>query len=482
MGSGSGIAADGTGGLRLEDVLALTGQLEVRPLLHQILEVTGRIPGAGNAALVLLGAGGQPVETLGSAGSEEPAVSVVIRHGDQAYARLGVWSRSDEALTETAQEAVTEVAKVAEVAVGNARAYAASERRRDWVQATAELAETLHPPVRIEDTVAAIAGGVRRVARGSLAAVLVDSDQGYDVPATDGTGQERVAELVERLRPELARAQETCELVCLPGDGEGTVTLVPIACERFFGLVVLLIVDGGRGRLIPHVRELLASFAEQASLAIDRAILLQERQDAVVRADRERIGRDLHDVVIQRLFATGMRLQSTRHEDDPDHAQEHVDAAVAELELTIRDIRTTIFELQHERESSLRREIANLAREYAPALGFTPRVRTWGAVDSLVPRPLADHATAVLREALSNIARHASAHRCDIELSVGDGTLSLVVVDDGRGLVGELHESGLSNLRRRAEDLGGALDLETARPHGDQPRGTRLAWRVPLDA
>jgi len=170
-----------------------------------------------------------------------------------------------------------------------------------------------------------------------------------------------------------------------------------------------------------------------------------------------------------------MRLQSTRHEQDPADAQEHVEAAVQELELTIRHIRTTIFELQQGREASLRLEMGKLTREFAPALGFTPELRTWGPVDSLVPTQLADHATAVVREALSNVARHAAAGACVVEVHVDGRTMSLVVTDDGRGLASELYESGLSNLRRRAQDLGGWLSLGPA-----EPRGTRLTWQVPL--
>lgn len=467
------------GGLRLEDVLALTGQLEVRPLLEQILQVSTSIPGAADAALYLLGADGTPVETIGTAREDETAAaSALIRFGDQASARLGVWSDDAGPLPETSMETLAELAQVAEVAVGNARAYAASERRRDWVHATAELAETLHPPVRLEETMAAIAAGVRRVARASFAAVLVPNDHGgFDVPAVDGTHPAR-AELIDSLHEELAEASEDGHLVCV-AHGTGTTAVLPVAAERTPGLLVLLVHERGRGRLIASVRELLVSFADQAALAVDRASVLQERQAAVVRMERERIGRDLHDAVIQRLFATGMRLQSIRHSEDLADAQGSVDEAVEELELTIRHIRSTIFELQHGHEASMRAEVGKLGREFAPALGFDPQVHVWGPVDSLVAPELADQATLVLREALSNVARHAGAGRCTVEVSVDAGVLRLRVEDDGRGLgpESEIVESGLSNLRRRAESLGGSFAVEAA-----EPRGTRLTWRVPLSS
>ena len=470
MSSGSEIEP----GLRLDDVLALTRQLSVRPLLDQILEVGARIPGAGRTAIQLLATDGSPLETFGSPREDRPAVAATIHSSNRAFARLDVWPEHEGPLPEAAEEAVADLARVAEVAMDNARAYADSERRRHWVQSTAELAETLHSPIRIEKTLAAVAAGVRRIAAGSFTAVLVESDRGYDVPAVDGEDPAERSALLERLAPELARAREGRTLVCVPR-GEGTAAVLPVASESVPGMLVLLLHEVGRGRVLPYVRELLASFADQAALAVDRASLLQERQDAVVLADRERIGRDLHDVVVQRLFATGMRLQSTRHEEDPVDAQEHVQAAVEELEQTIRHIRTTIYELQHGREVSLRLELGKLAREFTPALGFTPELRTWGPVDSLVPASLADHATAVVREALSNVARHAAAGRCAVEVHVDGRTMSLVVTDDGCGLDSERYESGLSNLRRRAEGLGGRLSLEPA-----EPQGTRLVWQVPL--
>lgn len=470
MSSGSGIGS----GLRLDDVLTLTRQLAVRPLLDRILEVSRRIPGAGCTAIELLGADGSAVDTFGTTREDEPAVATTIHSGNRAFARLEVWPEDEAPLTDTALATVADLTRVAEVAMDNARAYADSERRRHWVQAAAELAETLHPPIRTETTLAAVAAGVRRVAAASFAAVLVPSVDGYDAPAMDGELPGERSGLFDRLEQELARARQSGTLVTVP-HGEGTAAVLPVASESIPGMAVVLVCDLGRGRLIPYVRDLLASFADQAALAVDRASLLQERENAVVLADRERIGRDLHDVVVQRLFATGMRLQSTRHEQDPVDAQEHVEAAVKELELTIRHIRTTIYELQHGREASLRLEMGKLAREFAPALGFTPELRTWGPVDSLVPASLADHATAVVREALSNVARHADARACSVEVHVDGRTMSLEVTDDGRGLDGDRYESGLSNLRRRAQDLGGWLSLAPA-----EPQGTRLVWQVPL--
>jgi signal transduction histidine kinase len=152
-----------------------------------------------------------------------------------------------------------------------------------------------------------------------------------------------------------------------------------------------------------------------------------------------------------------------------------LDDAVADLDVTIRDIRSTIFDLQLPHDSSLRGEVRGVVKEYVPVLGFTPLVRTSGAVDALVPQATGAQLLAVLREALSNVARHAEADAAVVEVEASDGSVTLRVTDNGGGLPVERRESGLRNVRRRAADLGG-----TVRFLGEEPHGTRLEWTVPL--
>ncbi len=222
--------------------------------------------------------------------------------------------------------------------------------------------------------------------------------------------------------------------------------------------------------------ELLAAFADQAALALDRAQAVTDREELAVISDRERIARDLHDVVIQRLFATGLQLQGVAMLAGRDgDVAERLDAAVGALDDTIAAIRGTIFELQHRQGESLRAEIRSLVREYVPVLGFAPGVRTNGPLDTAVPARVREQLLPVLREAISNVARHALAESADVEVTVSDTEVRLVVADDGTGITGDLQESGLRNARRRAGDLGGRLDLTD-----NEPRGTVLTWRVPL--
>jgi signal transduction histidine kinase len=222
-------------------------------------------------------------------------------------------------------------------------------------------------------------------------------------------------------------------------------------------------------------RELLISFADHAALALDRAQAVGERAQLAVISDRERIARDLHDVVIQRLFAIGMQLQAATLRGPTDEVRERLEQAVHDLDATIRDVRATIFELQTQGAESLRQELRDLVRDYVPVLGFSPAVRTSGPVDTAVTGPIRDQLLPVLREALSNVARHAHATTAEVELAVGDDDVCLVVQDDGVGMHPDAAHSGLHNARRRATALGGTLELLAHEPHG-----SLLRWRVPL--
>jgi signal transduction histidine kinase len=154
---------------------------------------------------------------------------------------------------------------------------------------------------------------------------------------------------------------------------------------------------------------------------------------------------------------------------------ERIEKAVDDLDQTIRDIRTTIFELQHRQGGSERSHVRALDKEYTPVLGFTPTVRILGPVDTTVSSSLSDQLLAVLREALSNIARHAVADQAEVEIAASPTELVLTVTDDGTGLSGDRVESGLRNARRRASAHGGSLELLP----GD-PAGTIFRWRVPV--
>lgn len=224
--------------------------------------------------------------------------------------------------------------------------------------------------------------------------------------------------------------------------------------------------------------KVVVALAGAAGVAIENVRLHAQVQALAVLADRERIARDLHDTVIQRLFATGMSLQAAvRRLAAAPEVAERIQQAVDDLDDTIRDIRGAIFALQaHERgEHSLRVAIYALAAEATSGLGFEPRVHLDGPIDSAVADSVGDELLKTLREALSNIARHAGATVVDVRVRAG-ADLSLLVTDNGRGLQDERQRgNGLGNMTARAQGLRGTCTVEN-RAGG----GVAVAWRVPL--
>ncbi|HYO38585.1 MAG TPA: GAF domain-containing protein [Nocardioidaceae bacterium] len=370
---------------------------------------------------------------------------------------------------------VLALANAAGHVVENARAFALSELRRRWLEASALIVDSLQPPVRLDDALLNIAEGARRVARGTSAAVVQASEGEHHVAATDGATASSLTELVMSVEKHVERAERDAELVVVPDAEAGTVVLVPLRARVAQGGVLLVTLDHGRGALAGEEAALFASFADQASLALDRAQAMSEREELMLVADRDRIARDLHDLVIQRLFATGLQLQGVRRIAGSDDLRSRLDAAVADLDVTIRDIRSTIFELQTVHELSLRADVRGVVKEYVPVLGFSPLVRTAGPVDTAVPDQVGVQLLAVLREALSNVARHSGADAAVVEVVVTESEVTLLVTDNGSGLPAERRESGLRNVRRRATDHGGTVRLLEEEPHG-----TRLEWSVPL--
>jgi signal transduction histidine kinase len=226
--------------------------------------------------------------------------------------------------------------------------------------------------------------------------------------------------------------------------------------------------------------ELVVGLATAAGVAIENARLHERVQRYALVEDRERIARDLHDTVVQRLFATGLSLQGTVRlvRSDADAATARIEAAVDDLDLTVKHIRSAIFKLEATRASSsggLRDRVLALGREAAGAIGFEPRCFFDGPVDTVVSDDLTNELLATLREALSNVGRHAQATHVEVEVVVGD-QLVLRVVDDGIGppLPDTPQGHGLKNMETRAVRHGGRFELRRA-----QPRGTALEWQVP---
>jgi signal transduction histidine kinase len=327
----------------------------------------------------------------------------------------------------------------------------------------------------VDDALAEVVAEVGRVLSAAAVAVVRGGEDGYAVAAVEGLEAGAVDDVLAAVDHDVARAERDVELVVVPRGENGSVLLVPLRSHLAASGVLLVVLSAGLGPLEVEETELLASFADQASLALDRAQALSDREELMLVADRERIARDLHDLVIQRLFATGLQLQGARRLVADGDVRDRLDAAVADLDVTIRDIRSTIFELQRSHDESLRADVRGVVREYVPVLGFTPLVRSTGPVDTTATPVVGAQLLAVLREALSNVARHAEADAAVIEVEATSHLLALRVTDNGRGVPADRRESGLRNVRRRATELGGTVQLLAEEPHG-----TRLEWTVPL--
>ena len=414
-----------------------------------------------------------------------------IRIRDQVFGNLYLSEKQGAAnFTDDDEEIVVALAAAAGVAIDNARLFALATRRERWLAAAAEITAVLLGKVHRTEALRLIARRAREVADADLVLVLLyDETAGqFTVAAVDGpenvtaglvgavltaadtTFLDTVTTPQRMLLDDLAAAAPWP--VPIPA---GPAMVAPLGrSEVLHGVLIVGHAAGHDARGDDDVA-LLSSFADQAALALERARAQEEREMLVVLEDRERIARDLHDVVIQRLFATGMELQSTvPHTTRPEVAK-RINNAVDALDATIHDIRRSIFELRTPLGVSLRTELRDTVEAAAGVLGFRPVLDTSGPVDSAVPDDIVPEILAVVREALANVARHAKASAVRVSVRAADGQVTVVVQDDGVGADPALARGGLLNLRDRARDLGGTFEVRPG-----ESAGTVIDWRVPL--
>jgi len=402
---------------------------------------------------------------------------VPIRVRGTAFGSLYLTEKGGgEGFTRHDESQIQALATVAGFVIENAHAFRVSERRRRWLEMFGDLNELIQPPISLELALERVAVVVRTAAEASSAWVFQVPDEGIPfVAATSGTevaGPDERALLDDAVRS----ASLTGEIARLQLPDDRVALLAPLRAHLASPGVVVVVHPPHSDQDFVDEVELMSSFADQVGLALDRTQALEDREQMAVIADRDRIARDLHDVVIQRLFALGLHMQSIRSAaSGVPELQERIDNSARELDQTIRDIRSTIFGLQSTPQNSLRSEVRDLVREYIPMLGFAPSVHLQGQVDFPIDVQVQQVLAAVLREALTNIAQHAQAGSAAVELRVTDSQLQLKVADNGRGMPEERHEHGLRTARRRAIVLGGTLDLWP-----NEPSGTVFIWSVPL--
>ncbi|HEY8985651.1 MAG TPA: histidine kinase, partial [Streptomyces sp.] len=368
-----------------------------------------------------------------------------------------------------------------------ARLYAESRLRERWLGANAEITHRLMSGCGRSEVLGLIAERARDITGAALAVVATpmadtgsftvelalgqeaDSLRGLVLPAGEGPIGGAFA------RRGAVTSDERLSLV--PALGPSVAVPVGTADDGVRG-VLLLVRGTGRTPFTDKEIEPLQIFAAQAAIAMELAERRREAEEIAVLKDRDRIARDLHDLAIQRLFATGMTLQSAGRFIEHSEASERVLRAVDDLDETIKIIRSTIFGLRaHEGAtgSGLRARAVRVVGEAAPALGFAPAFRMEGLIDTDVPKEIADHTIAVLSEALTNIARHAGATGAEAVLATDGHEVVLTVRDDGVGIPADGRRSGLRNMAERARELGGRLEWDC--PAGG---GTTLVWRVPV--
>ena len=428
-------------------------------------------------------------------------LGVPVRIRDEVFGNLYLTGkRGGGDFTEDDEAVLVALGAAAAVAVENARLYEAARRQQRWIQASAEVTTRLLSGSEPGEVLAGITRQARELSGADLAVLALPDEAGRRLTITyaDGDGADATRGLVlpagESLSGRVLATGEPLTAADFAADERashaargamsqiGPAVVFPLGAP---GNVRGVLTVGRRHGAAPFPQaqaDVVASFAAQASVALELAASRAEAERLSLYQDRDRIARDLHDLVIQRLYATGMSLEGTMPMITRPEVASRITNAVDAMDETIKDIRATIFALQARDAAGqphLRGDIVDLVEEMTPMLGFAPSLRLGAGLGAPVSPELAEQVLAALREALSNAARHADASDVDVTVDVApDEILTVLVVDDGAGIPAGVHRSGLRNLAERAENLGGELRLSPADPTAPTP-GTRLEWRVP---
>jgi signal transduction histidine kinase len=422
-------------------------------------------------------------------------LGVPIRIRDEVYGNLYLTEKADGGeFDEEDQAVLVALAAAAGVAIDNARLYDEARRQQRWLGASAEVTRVLLSGADVSDALALITSKSLEMSGADLVMLALPVGGGEVLEIAHAAGenaQDAVGMVVPATRSASGMVLSSGELLAVADYSHdervalvtrerlnlGPAVLVPLGTAGNVRGVLTAGRRPGAMPLAPAAADMLVTFASQAGIALELAEHRRQAERVAVFEDRDRIARDLHDLVIQRLYATGISLQGAVGLIGAPEVANRVSQAVDALDETIRDIRTSIFELQARPQAAptgLRSRIVEIADEMAGLLGFAPTLRLDGPLDSAVPADAAEHLLGALREGLSNAARHAAASAVEVEVRATDA-LSLTVTDNGTGIKPGGRRSGLVNLDRRAAECGGWLRVENA-----AEGGTRLLWQVPL--
>jgi signal transduction histidine kinase len=422
-------------------------------------------------------------------------LGVPIRVRNEVYGNLyltekrggGQFDEEDESL-------LVALAAAAGVAIENARLYDEARRQQRWLSATADVTRMLLSGAETAEALALIVQTALEMSSADLVVLALPTADGSQMRIEHAAGEganEALGLLLPAQESASGHVLRSGELLAVdyftrdPRVAQaarehmnlGPAVVVPLGTPGNVHGVLTAGRTPGSMPLATSAVGMLTTFATQAAIALELAEHRRQSEQLAVFEDRDRIARDLHDLVIQRLYATGMSLQGSLPMVTSREVADRISRAVDGLDETIREIRTSIFALQSRPEPTLpglRARILAVADEMTGTLGFHPNLQFDGPLDDEVPDEVADHLLSVLREALSNVARHARASRAEVSVRATD-KLTLTVRDNGLGIKDTGRRSGLSNLEQRARKMGGSMHLANL----DQG-GAELVWTVPL--
>lgn len=416
-------------------------------------------------------------------------LGVPVRIRDEVYGNLYLSEKVDgEPFSEDDEVLAEALAAAAGIAIDNARLFEQTQTRQSWIEATRDIATELlggADPAQVFRLIADEALSLTR-AHAVLVAVPTDTELGTAdvdrlvvVETAGSAGWSRQIPVAGNVIGQAFadRTPRRIDLLENPPEGiaeAGPTLILPLRTTDTVAGVVVIVRDKGGAAFTDDQLDMMAAFTDQATLAWQLAISHRRMRELDVLSDRERIARDLHDHVIQRLFAIGLALQGAIPRARSTEIQQRLVESVDQLQGVISEIRTSIFDL-HGGSSGSTRLRQRLDQAVGAFAGTEVRTTTqFVGPLSVVDNALADHAEAVVREAVSNAVRHGHAQTLAVNVRVDDD-LVIEVIDDGRGMPAVVTESGLNNLRFRAVQSGGELIVSPA-PGG----GTALRWSAPL--
>ncbi|WP_070894033.1 two-component system sensor histidine kinase DosT [Mycobacterium tuberculosis] len=419
-------------------------------------------------------------------------LGVPVRIRDEVFGNLYLTEKADgQPFSDDDEVLVQALAAAAGIAVDNARLFEESRTREAWIEATRDIGTQMlagADPAMVfrliaEEALTLMAGAA------TLVAVPLDDEapacEVDDLVIVEVAGE--ISPAVKQMTVAVSgtsiggvfhdRTPRRFDRLDLAVDGPvepGPALVLPLRAADTVAGVLVALRSADEQPFSDKQLDMMAAFADQAALAWRLATAQRQMREVEILTDRDRIARDLHDHVIQRLFAVGLTLQGAAPRARVPAVRESIYSSIDDLQEIIQEIRSAIFDLHAgpSRATGLRHRLDKVIDQLAiPALHTT--VQYTGPL-SVVDTVLANHAEAVLREAVSNAVRHANATSLAINVSVEDD-VRVEVVDDGVGISGDITESGLRNLRQRADDAGGEFTVESM-PTG----GTLLRWSAPL--